>query len=104
MFQNIAALTLLFGIWRGSIFDAVRTQILRMCYKIITTIASLTSLGLQELPSLVQWLPVNFRIDCSGVLCRSKVSFGSLMIPLVQNCRSCLSCMAFSSLFFFLPL
>lgn len=104
VFQNIAAFGLLFGIWRGSIFYAVRTQILRMCYKIITNIASLTSLGLQELLSLVQWLPVNFRIDysiTSSVLWRSKVSFGCLMIPLVQNCRSCLWCMAF---FFFFPL
>lgn len=102
VFQNIAAFSLLFGIWRGSIFYAVRTQILRMCYKIITNIASLTSLGLQELLSLVQWLPVNFRIDysiTSSVLWRSKVSFGCLMIPLVQNCRSCLWCKAF----FFFP-
>lgn len=68
VFQNIAAFSLLLGIWRGSIFYAVRTQILRMCYKIITNIASLTSLGLQELLSLVQWLPVNFRIDYSITL------------------------------------
>lgn len=103
MFQNTAAFSWLFGIWRRSIFYAVRTQILRMGYKIITNTASLTSLGLQELLSLVQWLPVNFRIDysiSSAVLCRSKVSFGCLMIPLVQNCRSCLCCMEFFISFF----
>lgn len=91
VFQNIAAFSLLFGIWRGSIFYAVSTQILRMCYKIIANFPSLTSLGLQERLSLVQWLPVNFRIDYSisfSVLWRSKVSCGCLMIPLVQNCRS----------------
>lgn len=76
----------------------------RMCYKIITNIASLTSLGLRELLSLVQWLPVNFKIDyliTSGVLCRSEVSFGCLMIPLVQNCRSCLRRMFFFFIYFF---
>lgn len=102
-FQNIAAFSLLFGIWGRSLFYTMRTEIMRMCYKIITNTAALTSLGLQELLSLVQWLPVNLRITLiiSGVLCRSEVSFGCLMIPLVQNCRSCLCCMAF---FFFFSL
>lgn len=53
-FQNTAAFSLLSGIWGRSIFYTMRTEILRMCYKIITNIASLTSLGLQELLSLVE--------------------------------------------------